>query len=141
MPNPPQEPRVDAGELSRLWQQDVEIDVLVRQLIQSLDRDDLEAARGYGEALERFLLEHLQREEDVYFPAAQQLDPSVAPSLSTIRIAHGGIRADVQEIRERLVAGHLAAARELASAFLDSFTAHEEAEDRLIGALGMQRPA
>ncbi len=131
--------RQEPSELSELWEQDVEIDVRVRTLIQAIEREDPAAARASAEGLEAFVLGHLQREEDVYFPAAQRIDPGLAETLTTIRLAHRGIREDLQELRGLLESGHLQAAKQVGSAFLESFRSHEQAEDRLVHALGQQR--
>lgn len=128
-------------DLSELWDQDVEIDVRVCSLVRAIDADDLATARRGAEDLEAYVLAHLKREEDVYFPAAERLDPRLAGELTTIRLAHRGIRDDLRELRTLLEAGHLQAARAVSDAFLESFRSHEQAEDRLVEALGTRRGA
>jgi hypothetical protein len=127
-------------QLSELWHQDVEIDVRVRSLVRALDRDDLKGARASIGALESYVAQHLQREEDVYLPAALQVGPELRYALETIRLAHGGIRSDLRMLRESIGAGHLDAARTQVEVFLENFRSHEQAEERVVEQLEALRP-
>ena len=127
------------AELSALWDQDVEIDGLVRNLVKAVEGLEPDAAKRAIDELEDYVLTHLQREEEVYFPAAERLSPDFAYALKSIRLAHLGIREDLRLLRASLERGHLDAARTQLGAFLDSFRAHEQAEDRVVRELGGSR--
>ncbi|MCE2390164.1 MAG: hemerythrin domain-containing protein [Proteobacteria bacterium] len=127
------------AELSSLWDQDVEIDGLVRNLVKAVEGGESDAAKRAIDELEDYVLTHLQREEEVYFPAAERLSPDFAYALKSIRLAHLGIREDLRLLRASLERGHLDAARTQLAAFLESFRAHEQAEDRVVRELGGSR--
>lgn len=135
MSSHPHAPEISAAELSRLWQQDAEIDGLIRALLAATDAGDLETARERIEVVTRAVLAHLQEEEDVYFPAAERLAPDFASELRTIRLAHLGIRKDLEDLEASLAAGHLAVARTLLEAFIEGFGLHERAEERIVAQL------
>ena len=128
------------GEWAELWGQDVEIDGLVRGLLRAVEAGEGNGAQAALDALEGSVRAHLQREEEVYFPAAERLSPDFAYALRSIRLAHLGIREDLKLLRASLERGHLDAARTQIDAFLDSFRAHERAEDRVVRELGGSRP-
>jgi hypothetical protein len=77
----------------------------------------------------------------VYLPAALRAGPHLRYALDTIRLAHGGIRGDLRMLRESIAAGHLAAARTQATAFLENFRSHERAEERVVEQLEALRGA
>jgi hypothetical protein len=128
-------------ELDELGHQDVEIDVRVRSLLRALESDDAAAAHRCIQSLEAYIAGHLSREEDVYLPAALRAGPHLRYALDTIRLAHGGIRGDLRMLRESIAAGHLAAARTQATAFLENFRSHERAEERVVEQLEALRGA
>jgi hypothetical protein len=132
---PPSESLEPAAALARLWQQDIEIDTRVRHVLRALDSGDTSGARSGVADLEAFVHAHLEREEDVYFPAAEKLSPDNSYALRSIRLAHLGIREDLRQLRASLDKGHVDAARTQIRAFLESFRAHERAEDRVVQAL------
>jgi len=135
------EPTATREQLAELWNQDVEIDGRVRALVRSLEGEDAREAQTCIESLETALAHHLTREEDVYLPAALRVGPELRYALDTIRLAHEGIRGDLRMLRESIGAGHIAAARTQAAAFLENFRSHEGAEERVVAQLeALQRP-
>jgi hypothetical protein len=68
----------------------------------------------------------------VSFPAAELRAPAQGGPIRSLRVAHIGIRNDLERVASHLALGHLGAAREVFRAFLLTFAAHERLEDQLV---------
>jgi iron-sulfur cluster repair protein YtfE (RIC family) len=109
-----------------------EFESLARVVSKALEADDLPAARrGFSEYREQ-ILAHLSREEDVTFPAAERRVPAQGGPIRSLRVAHIGIRGDLERVAAHLALGHTGAARAVYRAFLETFAAHERLEDQLV---------
>ena len=93
------------------------------------------ARQAFGD-YQALLLQHLTREEDFVFPAAEKRAPAQGGPIKSLRVAHIGIRKDLARIGAHLELGHAEAARAVFGAFLESFAAHERLEDQLEALLG-----
>jgi hypothetical protein len=115
------------------WRRDADrVDALAGRVAQALAAGDVVAAESaFGEYRE-LILAHLANEEDVSFPAAERLAPAQGGPIRSLRVAHIGIRADLERVAGHLAAGHATAARAVFSAFLETFAAHERLEDQLV---------
>ncbi|MBM4337567.1 MAG: hemerythrin domain-containing protein [Deltaproteobacteria bacterium] len=122
-----------ALELIESWRQDAgKVEALEQDVSRALVAGDLpQARRSFTEYREQ-VLAHLAREEDVSFPAAEKRAPSQGGPIRSLRVAHIGIRSDLEQVASQLALGHMGAARAVFSAFRDTFAAHERLEDQLI---------
>ncbi len=118
------------------WRRDAErVDALATEITRALGAGDLDAARrAFGEYHE-LILAHLANEEDVSFPAAERLAPAQGGPIRSLRVAHIGIRGDLERVAGHLASGHAGAARAVFLAFLETFAAHERLEDQLVALL------
>jgi iron-sulfur cluster repair protein YtfE (RIC family) len=115
------------------WRQDAgKVERLAQDVAEALEADDLpRARRGFTEYREQ-ILAHLAREEDFTFPAAEARAPAQGGPIRSLRVAHIGIRNDLERVASQLALGHLGAARAVFRAFLETFAAHERLEDQLV---------
>ena len=115
------------------WQKAAaQVELLEKDVSQALEADDLPTARrGFTEYREQ-ILAHLAREEDFTFPAAELRAPAQGGPIRSLRVAHIGIRNDLERVASHLALGHLEAARAVFRAFLLTFAAHERLEDQLV---------
>jgi len=98
----------------------------------ALEADDLPAARRSFTEYREQVLAHLAREEDFTFPAAELRAPAQGGPIRSLRVAHIGIRNDLERVASHLALGHTEAARAVFRAFLLTFAAHERLEDQLV---------
>lgn len=108
------------------------VESLAKDVATALDADDLPRARRSFTEYREQILAHLAREEDVSFPEAERRAPAQGGPIRSLRVAHIGIRADLERVASQLALGHTGAARAVFAAFLVSFAAHERLEDQLI---------
>ena len=115
------------------WRQDAgQIGALAAAVLRACQADDLASARrSFGEYRER-ILAHLAREEDFAFPEAVRRAPAQGGPIRSLRVAHIGIRGDLERVAAHLALGHLGAAHAVHRAFLETFAAHERLEDQLV---------
>ena len=115
------------------WRQDVvKVETLAKDVAGALASDDLPRARRSFTEYREQILAHLAREEDYTFPAAELRSPAQGGPIRSLRVAHIGIRNDLERVASQLALGHLGAARAVFSAFLETFGAHERLEDQLV---------
>jgi iron-sulfur cluster repair protein YtfE (RIC family) len=115
------------------WRQDAaKVESLAKEVALALSTDDLPRARRSFTEYREQVLAHLAREEDYTFPAAEQQAPAQGGPIRSLRVAHIGIRNDLEQVASHLALGHLGAARAVFSAFQDTFAAHERLEDQLV---------
>jgi hypothetical protein len=118
------------------WRQDAAaVETLAKDVARALETDDLPLARRSFTEYREQILAHLGREEDVTFPAAELRSPAQGGPIRSLRVAHIGIRSDLERVASHLALGHIVAAREVFAAFLETFRSHERLEDQLIGLL------
>lgn len=128
--------KVRALEPLETWRQDASlVETLAKDVRRALETDDLPMARRTFTEYREQILAHLGREEDVSFPAAELRSPAQGGPIRSLRVAHIGIRADLERVASHLALGHTGAARAVFSAYLETFAAHERLEDQLIGLL------
>ena len=134
--------RSKALELFETWREGGElVDVLAGKTAKALAEGQLTAAREHFAEYEKLLRTHMAHEEDVSFPLAEKRAPSQGGPIKSLRVAHIGMRRDLEQIGQHLDRGHMDAARALFSALLASFAAHEKLEDQLIELLRNSRSA
>jgi hypothetical protein len=122
------------------WRQDASlVESLAKDVQRAFETGDLPLARRSFTEYREQVLAHLGREEDVSFPAAELRSPAQGGPIRSLRVAHIGIRADLERVASHLALGHMGAAREVFSAYLETFAAHERLEDQLIGLLRESR--
>jgi iron-sulfur cluster repair protein YtfE (RIC family) len=115
------------------WRENAdEVDHLAHLTAKALAAGELEAARRHFAEYHDLLLKHLAHEEDVSFPLAERVAPSAGQPIKSLRVAHIGIRRDLEQVGAHLALGHADAARAVFGAFLESFAAHERLEDQLV---------
>ena len=118
------------------WRQDASvIENLAKDVARALETEDLPLARRRFTEYREQILAHLGREEDVSFPAAELRSPAQGGPIRSLRVAHIGIRSDLERVASHLALGHIGAARAVFTAFLETFRSHERLEDQLIGLL------
>ncbi|MGH9884387.1 MAG: hemerythrin domain-containing protein [bacterium] len=118
------------------WRQDASVvETLAQDVTRALATDDLPLARRSFTEYREQVLAHLGREEDVTFPAAEERAPAQGGPIRSLRVAHIGIRSDLERVASHLALGHIVAARAVFAAFLETFRSHERLEDQLIGLL------
>jgi len=108
------------------------VETLAKEVARALAADDLPRARRSFTEYREQVLAHLAREEDVSFPAAERSAPAQGGPIRSLRVAHIGIRNDLERVASHLALGHTGAARAVFTAFLETFSAHERLEDQLI---------
>jgi iron-sulfur cluster repair protein YtfE (RIC family) len=108
------------------------VEALAGKVSAALAAGKLAPARRHFAAYQKLLLAHLAREEDVAFPAAEKLVPSQGGPIRSLRVAHIGIRRDLEQISAQLERGHAEAAKAVFAAFLEAFASHERLEDQLV---------
>jgi len=117
------------------------LEALAKETSRALEQGSTaRAGRAFADYRE-LLLAHLAREEDFVFPAAEKRAPSQGGPIKSLRVAHIGIRRDLEQVAAQLELGHGEAARAVFAAFLESFAAHERLEDQLEELLGKSPPA
>jgi len=115
------------------WRRDADrVDGLATEVGRALLADDLATARQAFDAYRALLLAHLANEENVTFPAAERLAPAQGGPIRSLRVAHIGIREDLERVAGHLASGHVSAAKAVFAAFLETFAAHERLEDQLV---------
>jgi iron-sulfur cluster repair protein YtfE (RIC family) len=115
------------------WRQDAgSVEALATDVAFALESDDLPRARRSFTEYREQILAHLAREEDVSFPAAELRAPAQGGPIRSLRVAHIGIRNDLERVASQLALGHTGAARAVFAAFLETFAAHERLEDQLV---------
>jgi len=125
--------RSKALELIATWRKGADqVDALANQTTKALEAGQIDAARKHFRDYRELLLTHLAHEEDVSFPMAEKRAPSQGGPIKSLRLAHIGIRRDLEQVGTHLDLGHTDAARAVFGAFLESFAAHERLEDQLI---------
>lgn len=115
------------------WRRDADrVDALASGVNRALAAGDLLAAQRAFAEYRELILGHLANEEDVTFPAAERLAPAQGGPIRSLRVAHIGIRADLDRVAGHLASGHGSAAKAVFAAFLETFAAHERLEDQLV---------
>jgi iron-sulfur cluster repair protein YtfE (RIC family) len=126
-------PASQALELIETWREGADqVDALAKKTARALEQGQLARARQAFASYRELLLTHLAHEEDVSFPAAEERAPSQGGPIKSLRVAHIGIRRDLEQVATHLELGHVEAAAAVFAAFLESFAAHERLEDQLI---------
>lgn len=126
-------PNAKARKPGANWRQDASnVEALTEDVARALETGDLPLARRSFTECREQILAHLASEEDVTFPAAERLAPAQRGPIRSLRVAHIGIRDDLERVAQHLALGHVGAARAVFAAFLVSFAAHERLEDQLI---------
>jgi len=108
------------------------VETLAKEVAEALETDELPRARRSFTEYREQILAHLAREEDVSFPAAERRAPAQGGPIRSLRVAHIGIRNDLERVASHLALGHTGAARAVFAAFLETFAAHERLEDQLV---------
>jgi iron-sulfur cluster repair protein YtfE (RIC family) len=135
----PRAPRA-APDPTADWREGSErLDALAARTSRALAAGRMAGARKSFAEYRGLLLRHLAHEEDVSFPLAEKVAPAEAGPIKSLRVAHIGIRRDLEQVSTHLDAGHEEAARAVFGAFLESFASHERLEDQLIELLGKYR--
>ncbi len=115
------------------WRENAdEVDHLAQLTAKALAAGELEPARRHFAEYHELLQKHMAHEEDVSFPLAEKTAPSAGGPIKSLRVAHIGMRRDLEQIGAHLALGHADAARAVFGAFLESFAAHERLEDQLV---------
>jgi iron-sulfur cluster repair protein YtfE (RIC family) len=130
---PRKKPAGKALELIETWREGGDkVDALAQRTAKALEDGQIDTARRHFRDYRKLLLTHLAHEEDVSFPMAEKRAPSQGGPIKSLRVAHIGIRRDLEQVGTHLDLGHTDAARAVFGAFLESFAAHERLEDQLI---------
>jgi len=130
---PRKKPARKAPESIESWRQGADqLEALAQGTAKALSEGDLGAAQTHFREYRKLLLSHLAHEEDVSFPMAVKRAPSQGGPIKSLRVAHIGIRRDLEQVASHLDLGHAEAARAVFGAFLESFAAHERLEDQLV---------
>ncbi|HTO51997.1 MAG TPA: hemerythrin domain-containing protein [Myxococcota bacterium] len=137
---PPKRAARKAADPVASWREGSDqLELLAGETSQALAAGQLPRARkAFGE-YKALLEKHLAHEEDVSFPLAEKVAPAQGGPIKSLRVAHIGIRRDLEQVATHLAAGHEDAARAVFAAFLESFGAHERLEDQLIELLAKSR--
>jgi hypothetical protein len=137
----PERPARTAADPTADWREGSDrLDALSGETGQALAAGQMARARKSFAEYRRLLLRHLAHEEDVSFPLAEKVAPAQGGPIKSLRVAHIGIRRDLDQVSTHLDAGHEEAARAVFGAFRESFASHERLEDQLIELLGKTRP-
>ncbi len=137
----PVDVNVEFPDLQRWWDEHSQLDRLVDELEQGLQRGAIAPARAALEELAATLEGHFAVEEGVYFPLLESVDPAQKPSLDAARLGHGKIRDRLEQLRQLVDGRDIPSARRALRVVLDRFRQHEEEEAKLIGRLERLRPA
>ena len=132
---PGTEPETASGQLSRWWQEHSELDQLIEAVVEACAGNSGAAASAALEDLAQALEGHLTVEEEVYFPLVKHLRPELEPTIRAVRLAHGVLRGQLDELREQLAANEREEARRLLDSLLELFRSHEAIEGKLIADL------
>jgi hemerythrin HHE cation binding domain-containing protein len=137
---PPRKPARKPADPVASWRvPSAQLELLAGETSQALAAGQLARARkSFGE-YKALLEKHLAHEEDVSFPLAEKVAPAQGGPIKSLRVAHIGIRRDLDQLATHLAGGHEEAARAVFAAFLESFAAHERLEDQLIELLAKSR--
>ena len=122
----------DSDGLERWWHEHSELAELVQAVEKTLARGSLERTSRALEDLEGVLDAHFTVEERVYFPVVERLSPRHQSVIRTAREEHVRISELLDELRDLVNRGEIAAAHRSLSYLLDHFRAHEEQEVKLI---------
>jgi iron-sulfur cluster repair protein YtfE (RIC family) len=134
-------PASQALQLIESWREGADqVEALAKRTARALEQGELARAREHFADYRGLLLTHLAHEEDVSFPAAAKSAPSQDGPIKSLRLAHIGIRRDLEQVATHLALGHVEAAAAVFTAFLESFAAHERLEDQLLELLRKSRP-
>lgn len=125
----------DSNSLERWWQEHSELDRLVRGLDATLARATLEKTLEALEELESVLDSHFAVEEGVYFPLIEKLSPDHGAIVRVARDSHLEICKVLDDLRQLVEGGQLAAARPVLNQLLEHFRVHEEHEAKLVADL------
>ena len=125
----------DVRDLRGWWAERGEVSGLIRKLIAALDSGEAEQVGTAFREFESVIRDHLRTEDEVVFPLTEERSPEQAQPIHSLRLAHIGIRDDLERIGEQIGRVHLDAARAMLEAFLNSFSAHERLEDQLLQVL------
>jgi hemerythrin-like domain-containing protein len=117
------------------------LEALAKEVSRALEQGSTARAGRTFADYRDLLHAHLAREEDLVFPTAEKRVPSQGGPIKSLRVAHIGIRRDLDQVAAHLERGHGEAARAVFAAFLESFAAHERLEDQLEELLGKSPPA
>jgi iron-sulfur cluster repair protein YtfE (RIC family) len=135
----PRAPRAAPDPTSDWREGSDRLDALAGQISKALAAGQMTRARKSFAEYRELLLRHLAHEEDVSFPLAEKVAPAQGGPIKSLRVAHIGIRRDLEQVSTHLEAGHEQAGQAVFGAFLESFAAHERLEDQLIALLGKSR--
>ncbi len=122
-------------DLEGWWAERSEVSGLIRRLIAALESGETDKVGPSFREFESVIRDHLQTEEEVVFPMTEERNPEQAQPIHSLRLAHIGIRGDLERIGEQIGLAHFEASRTMLEAFLDSFSAHERLEDQLLHVL------
>ena len=122
----------DSESFQRWWQEHSELDGLVQEVEARMALGSLAKTSRALEGLESALDAHFTVEECVYFPLIEQLSPSRHTSIQAARTGHLGIVKLLDELRDLVECGELAAARRGLARLLDRFRDYEIHEAKLI---------
>ena len=122
----------DSKSFQRWWQEHSELDGLVREVEARMALGSLAKTSRALEGLESALDAHFTVEERVYFPLIEKLSTSRHTSIQAARAGHLGIVKLLDELRDLVEGGELAAARRGLARLLDRFRDHEIHEAKLI---------
>jgi len=122
----------DSDSLERWWHEHSELAELVHAVEETLARGSLERTSQALEDFEGVLDAHFTVEEEVYFPVVEKLSPRHQSIIRTVREGHVKISELLDELRDLVDRGEIAAARRKLSHLLDQFRTHEEQEVKLI---------
>jgi len=92
------------------------------------------AAREALEHLRDALESHFSLEEEIFFPALQELRPTVADSLRALSSEHAALRSQLETLASRLGFGRLTSQQGPYEAFVDALGQHERQEETLLAA-------
>ncbi|HTO71877.1 MAG TPA: hemerythrin domain-containing protein [Myxococcota bacterium] len=129
-------PRAPQGPLESWREGGEQLETLAKDAARALEQGQLARSREAFAEYRELLLRHLVREEDFVFPAAEKRAPAQGGPIKSLRLAHIGMRRDLDQVRAHLELDHVGAARAVFAAFLESFAAHERLEDQLEALLG-----
>ena len=128
------------GQLSRWWQEHSELDQLIEVLVEACGGRSSAAASAALEDLAQALEGHMAVEEEVYFPLVGHLRPELEPTIKGVRLAHGVLRGQLDQLREQLAGNEREEIGRLLASLLEVFRSHEAIEGQLIADLGILPP-
>jgi iron-sulfur cluster repair protein YtfE (RIC family) len=122
----------DSDSLERWWHEHSELAELVQGVEKTLARGSLERTSQALEDLEAVLDAHFTVEESVYFPVVEKLSPKHQSVIRSAREGHVKISELLDELRDLVERGEIAAAGRTLGHLLDRFRVHEAQEVKLI---------